>query len=87
MIRRRFRTGLDPVLLILVLALSLMGGVGVYSAAEPDSSGLFVRQLIWIGLGIGVCAVLINLDYRLYTDYSPIWYCGGLVLLVLVLFY
>ena len=87
MIRRRFRTGLDPVLLILLLALALMGGVGVYSAAEPDSSGLFIRQLIWIGLGIGVCAVLISLDYRLYTDYAPVWYCGGLVLLVLVLFY
>lgn len=85
--RRRFRTGLDPVLLILLLALALMGGVGVYSAAEPDSSGLFIRQLVWIGLGIGVCAVLISLDYRLYTDYAPVWYCGGLVLLVLVLFY
>ena len=68
MIRRRFRTGLDPVLLVPVLALSLIGGVGVYSAAEPGSSGLFIRQLIWIALGIGVCAVLISLDYRLYTD-------------------
>ena len=87
MIRRRFRTGLDPVLLALVLALSLMGGVGVYSAAEPGSSGLFVRQLIWVALGIGVCAVLISLDYRLYTDYAPIWYCGALALLVLVLIY
>lgn len=87
MIRRRFRAGLDPVLVILVLALSLMGGVGVYSAAEPGSSGIFFRQLIWIALGIGVCAVLVSLDYRVYTDYAPVWYCGGLVLLVLVLLY
>ena len=87
MIRRRFRAGLDPVLVILVLALSLTGGVGVFSAAESDSSGLFIRQLIWIALGIGVCAVLVSLDYRLYTDYAPVWYCGGLVLLVLVLLY
>ncbi len=87
MIRRRFRGSLDPVLVILVMALSLMGGVGVYSAAEPGSSGLFIRQLIWIALGIGVCAVLVSLDYRLYTDYAPVWYCGGLVLLVLVLLY
>ena len=74
-------------MVILVMALSLMGGVGVYSAAEPGSSGLFIRQLIWIALGIGVCAVLVSLDYRLYTDYAPVWYCGGLVLLVLVLLY
>ncbi len=87
MIRRRFRARLDPVLLILVLALALMGGMGVYSAAEPGSSGLFMRQLIWIALGIGACAVLVSLDYRLYTDYAPVWYCGSLVLLVLVLLY
>lgn len=87
MIRRRFRVSLDPVLVILVLALSLMGGVGVYSAAEPVSSSLFLRQLIWITLGIGVCAVLVGLDYRLYTDYAMVWYCAGLLLLVLVLFY
>ncbi len=87
MIRRHFRAGLDPILLILVLALSLIGGLGVYSAAEPGSSGLFVRQLIWIALGIGVCAVLVSLDCRLYTDYAPVWYCGSLVLLVLVLLY
>ena len=87
MIRWRFGAGLDPVLLILVLALSLVGGAGVYSAAASGSSGLFVRQLIWIALGIGVCAVLVSLDYRLYTDYALVWYCGGLVLLVLVLLY
>lgn len=87
MMRRRFGAGLDPILLALVLGLSLVGGVGVYSAAEPGSSGLFIRQLIWIFLGIGVCAALVSLDCRLYTDYAPVWYCGGLVLLVLVLLY
>ena len=87
MMRRRLGAGLDPILLALVLGLSLVGGVGVYSAAEPGSSGLFIRQLIWIVLGIGVCAVLVSLDCRLYTDYAPVWYCGGLVLLVLVLLY
>ena len=73
--------------MILALALSLIGGIGVYSAAEPDSSGLFFRQLVWITLGIGVCAVLVGVDYRLYTDFAMVWYCAGLLLLVLVLLF
>lgn len=77
---------LDPLLLILLLALTVFGLVVLYSASEGDGS-LIKRQAIFFTIAyIGLFTVAqIRLDF--FSRWSLLFYIGALGLLVLVLFF
>ncbi len=76
---------LDGPLLMGLLALSLFGLIVVYSASGEDS-GLLVRQLVRMGLGLAVLVTLAQMPPALLRSWSPWLFLGGLFLLLLVLF-
>lgn len=88
MIDRRLLTHFDWPLLTLVLIISFIGVVNLYSATfgEADSS-LYTKQLLWIGIGLGLALFVTAFDYRFYRDLAYVFYAISLALLTAVLFY
>ncbi len=78
------RVHLDPLLLLLLLAVIGFGLVVLYSAVDQDA-GVFANQLIRISLALGVMVIAAQLDPGFYLRWAPFAYLVGLVLLVLVL--
>ncbi|MGD0374623.1 MAG: rod shape-determining protein RodA [Streptosporangiaceae bacterium] len=80
---------LDYVLLATVLALSLVGTLLVWSATQPglrlagaDPRTYLYKQLLNIGIGLILMAIVSMLDYRQLRLYAPILYglsCLGLL--------
>ena len=68
--------------------LSLIGALGAYSAETPGGpENTFVRQLVWIGLGLCVCLAVAAVDYHLLTDYAFLLYIGAILMLLAVLLF
>ena len=86
------RPPLDKYILWVVLGLGAIGVVAVYSAigylaatkAEGNVTGLVLRHLLHIGIGIGVMLVFSRIDYHVVVRYSRPALIIGTGLLVLV---
>ncbi len=87
MFGKRVLTEFDYLLFSTSLMLALLGVLGIYSAATQGSSGIFVRQLFWIVLGVGVCLVVASIDYHFLADHALLFYCCSIALLVGILFF
>jgi rod shape determining protein RodA len=77
----------DWVLLLVVVALSLAGTLLVYSATQPsaDPRAYLVKQLINVGLGLGLLVAVSLLDYRQIRLLAPIVYVAACLGLIVVL--
>lgn len=84
----------DFKLLVIVILLVLYGAVMIYSCTHQRlaQAGLsparkVTLQLVWIGLGILIMALVMVADYAKLASFSPIIYllCLGLLVLVLVI--
>lgn len=77
---------LDPLLLLVVLALTAMGTLTIYSAGRDTAQhGLWIKQSLWNGIGLTVLLILSRTDYRRITQASLTIYGAGLLSLVVVL--
>jgi rod shape determining protein RodA len=78
---------IDPLLLLSVAALSVVGIIAVYSATRGPgptySSSYLVRQTAFVGIGAGAFAIFSIVDYRKLHDWA--WAFYGLTTLMLVL--
>ncbi len=85
------RRGLDRPLLGAVLLLVLSGLATLYSAGETDfptiATGIWQRQLIWLGLGVIGAVVTFRVSPRILEWLTPFLYFSALLLLVLTLFF
>ncbi|MEK6598467.1 MAG: rod shape-determining protein RodA [Gemmatimonadota bacterium] len=83
------RRGLDRGLLTAVGALLIYGLLVLYSAgqtdAPTDAAGAWVRQLIWIGLGVVTAFVVFRFSFRFLEWAAPMAYIIGLLVLLLTL--
>ncbi len=79
---------LDFTLLLLTSMLLFAGCLFIYGVGQ-EAGGEFVRywvkQLMWLGLGMGAFVAVVCVDYRLWGRWSWLLYTGGVALLVLVL--
>jgi rod shape determining protein RodA len=69
------------------LVIAAVGCLLIYSATyftDPNLS-LFHRQLIWIGIGIGLMVLFTFVDYHVFFDIAPILYGIGNVMLLYLL--
>ncbi len=78
-------SGLDWLVLLSSLALSLVGLATVHSASSELPVDYTPRQASWVALGLVVMIVLFLVDYHLLTDLSLPFYLVGCGLLGLVL--
>lgn len=88
MLNRNLLTQFDYMLFGACLCLALLGALGVYSADIQSGGGsYYVRQLIWVGLGVVVCLILSTIDYHLFSDHAFLIYGFALILLLAILFF
>ena len=89
MIDRRYITNFDWPLLGVVLLLSMLGVLNLYSAghsATDSTSTVYLRQLYWLGLSGVIMVVVLSFDYRRIADWAPYIYAGTIITLIAVLF-
>jgi rod shape determining protein RodA len=70
--------------------LSLIGLIFIYSTGiNPDGTNnlQYLRQLIWMVLGVAFAILIINIDYYQLVETSNIYYIIGLVFLVITLIF
>jgi rod shape determining protein RodA len=85
---RRLLENFEWVLLGLVLLLAGLGILNLYSASSSSTQGgspVWIRQLYWAGLGLGVLLVTAAVDYRWLDRAAWLFYGVAVVMLVLVL--
>lgn len=88
MMDRRLIKNFDYFLLILLLAICAVGTLILYSATrgmEADPMHYVRRQLIFLGLGVGIMLLVCFIDYINFSNWARYIYLGSGVLLVLVL--
>lgn len=75
----------------LALLLLCVGVVTVYSAVAVGTSGppssLYIKQITWCGIGLGIMAVVFMIDYRHYDRWAYAIYGVCLMLLTAVLLF
>ncbi len=89
MINRAFSRDLEVWVLVATLALSLVGVSMIYSATQSRAAllgGLYIRQMIWVALGLIALAVAAAVPYRYLEAFAYPLYAVSLILLVGVLF-
>jgi len=87
---RRLIYHFDWTLLILVLLISFIGLVNIYSAGFRSFAGqenLYIRQAQWIVLGLLFMGVAFSIDYRLISHYAYIILGVSVILLLVVLLF
>ncbi|MFQ5663883.1 MAG: rod shape-determining protein RodA [Terriglobia bacterium] len=86
--RVRYRE-LDWLLLAAVLLIAVLGLVEIYSTTQNLArfTGLHLRQLVWMGIGLLMMVVVARIDYHSLLDQAPLIYVVTLGGLVAVLFF
>jgi len=81
--------GLDRPLIAVTLVLFAYGLLTLYSAGQTDvvtqAQDVWLRQLIWMGLGVVAAAVVFRFSFRLLEWLAPAAYIFALALLLLTL--
>ena len=90
MIDRRLFIHFDWGLLGIVLLIASIGILNLYSVTsneETTGTSLYLKQVLWLAIGLGAMLVIAFVEYRFYTDFAYIVYTTAVVLLILVLGY
>ncbi len=81
--------GLDRPLITVVFLLSAYGLLTLYSAGQTDvvtqAQDVWIRQLVWMGLGVVAAAVVFRFSFRLLEWLAPAGYALAIVLLLITL--
>ncbi|NVN90332.1 MAG: rod shape-determining protein RodA [Desulfuromonadales bacterium] len=86
MIDRRLFANIDWTLIGLVVIISLLGILNIYSATTPYKvvgEPYYLKQLYWMCFGMFISLAVCSVDYHLLEDFSY-WMYGFLVFLLLV---
>jgi rod shape determining protein RodA len=85
--RFRVLSSIDGGLVLAALLLATVGLATVHSASSEMVTDFLPRQLVWVGLGVGLLLLAMAIDYHVLLDFSLVLYVLGLVALVAVLFF
>lgn len=87
-IDRRLIKNFDWTSFLIVLFLSLVGILTIYSATRPVIEGnqpdFYIKQMIWLILSIIILFLLVSIDYIWIIRLAPYLYAFGILLLALV---
>lgn len=88
-IDRRLLTNLDWTLISLVLAVTLIGIMSIYSATRPlpgaTQTTYHIKQAYWLCVGLVVMVGMLSINYKWLQQAAPWLYWGGVVLLIAVM--
>ncbi|MFV0275197.1 MAG: FtsW/RodA/SpoVE family cell cycle protein [Bacilli bacterium] len=75
------------ILLFLLIIISITSIYASDSLLKESLQGIYMKQLVWYGLGIILVLILLKINNKLIYQYSFILYVLGILSLVLVLFF
>lgn len=89
-IDRRFFATFDWFTFSLIISLSVIGILTIYSATRPPVESLshpdfYIKQIIWLLISIVALFITVFFDYHWFKKYSYFFYVLGIFLLVIVL--
>jgi rod shape determining protein RodA len=84
-LNRKFLADFDWQLCLAAVALTALGIIEIYSAQPAEE--YWLKQLIWVGLGLVVMILSTVIDYRRVAEAAWLIYGVALVLLILVLLF
>ncbi len=91
MVDRRYFTYFDWGLLALTFLLGLVGLMTLYSAVmagvPTPQKALFIKQLIWYGIGLAAMLVCLLFNYKLLERWGLVIYAICILMLVWVMFF
>ncbi|MBI4689260.1 MAG: rod shape-determining protein RodA [Nitrospirae bacterium] len=86
---RRLIKNFDKVTFFLVVLLSVIGIMTIYSATRPllptDQPGYHIKQIYWLLIGIAALLLVVSFDYIWLSRFAYPLYAVGVVLLLSVL--
>ena len=78
---------IDKLVLFSMIALMIIGIVNIYLASSAEYGTLFLkRQSIWFIVCLVALYFVLAIDYTLLKSYTPLFYWGSIVLLILTMF-
>ncbi len=80
----------SAVFIIIPVVLSILGLVFIFSTGvNPDgtNNNHYLKQLIWIIIGIGLALLIINIDYYRLVETSLYYYIAGILFLIITLIF
>lgn len=80
--RKGILSAINLPFLVIVALLVLYGLIVVYSAVSTDEDYSFSRQLVGVGVGVIVMAVIWAFDYRRLSDYTVVFLIINIVLIL-----
>ncbi len=88
MFRIKFSPDIDWVLVCLVLFLCTIGLISIYSASlsYQSENNYFVKQFLWLGIGLGAMIFFTLLDYKLLVRWAWAFYFLLICALIYVLY-
>ena len=63
-----------------------IGLVALFSASYDSNLDEFKKQVVWIGISLGIMIVVMFIDYKILIKLSPILYGIAIISLIAVLF-
>lgn len=89
-IDRRLIKNFDWITFSLIILLTLIGIMTIYSATRPPLPGgehpsYYIRQIYWLLLGVAALTLIVSFDYIWLGRFSYPLYITGIILLLLVL--
>lgn len=88
----RLLRNVDKALIVVTLLILVIGLSSVFSATHSADSatnreGLFLRQIMWICVGLLLAFIIIHVDYQKFIDTAYILFGLNIILLLVVLAY
>lgn len=88
-IDRRIIKNLDWITLSIIIILSVVGILTIYSATRSpmnnETPNFYIKQIYWLGISIVALIVITAFDYNWLKRFSYLFYIVGLILLLIVL--
>ena len=84
--RRKELKNIEWIVLILVIILTIIGLVALFSATQNTEYDDFKKQMIWFGVSLVAMIIFMLIDYETLVKLSPIFYGGFIIVVIAVLF-
>ncbi len=88
---RRLFFNFDWTLLVLILVISFIGILNIYSAGNSldnfRQETLYIKQIQWITIGLIFMGIVICIDYRFIGQFAYVIYAASILLLLIVAVY
>ena len=78
---------IDKVMLFSMIALMIFGIINIYLASSAEYGTLFLkRQSLWFIVCLVALYFVVAIDYTLLKSYTPLFYWGSILLLIVTIF-